>query len=152
MQKFGCAEGFTHLACQLHDGRARITDYVAASETFAVTNGVKQGCVLTPTLFSFMVSAMLMDVYRVEGPGIGIVYRADGRLLNSLRMQAPMRHGAAYANQSRELNHAHLRCLRRTVKLRWHDRTPTRKPFNRPESSASMLRRGNCHYDGAATS
>ncbi|BHF72237.1 hypothetical protein SprV_0401530100 [Sparganum proliferum] len=61
---------------------ARVTDNGAVSEAFAVTNGVKQGCVLAPTLFSLMFSAMLMDAYRDERPGIRIAYRTDGHLLN----------------------------------------------------------------------
>ncbi|VDM00096.1 unnamed protein product [Schistocephalus solidus] len=74
---------------QLHDGMtARVTDNGTVSEAFAVTNGVRQGCVLAPTLFSLMFSAMLMDAYRDEQPGIRIAYRTDGHLLNSRRMQA----------------------------------------------------------------
>nr|VZI16233.1 unnamed protein product [Spirometra erinaceieuropaei] len=72
---------------QLHDGMmARVTDNGAVSEAFAVTNGVKQGCVLAPNLFSLMFSAMLMDAYRDERPGIRIAYRTDGHLLNQRRM------------------------------------------------------------------
>ncbi|VDL97816.1 unnamed protein product [Schistocephalus solidus] len=48
---------------------ARVTDNGAASEGFAVTNGVKQGCILAPTLLSLIFSAMLMDAYRNERPG-----------------------------------------------------------------------------------
>nr|VZI41450.1 unnamed protein product [Spirometra erinaceieuropaei] len=87
MQKFGCPEQFTQMVRQLHDGMmARVTDNGAVSEAFAVTNGVKQGCVLAPTLFSLMFSAMLMDAYRDERPGIRIAYRTDGHLLNQRRM------------------------------------------------------------------
>nr|VZI40088.1 unnamed protein product [Spirometra erinaceieuropaei] len=83
MQKFGCLERFVQIVRQLHDGMmARVTDNGAVSEAFAVTNGVKQGCVLAPTLFSLMFSAMLMDAYRNERPGIRVVYRTDGHLLN----------------------------------------------------------------------
>ncbi|BHF76708.1 hypothetical protein SprV_0501980700 [Sparganum proliferum] len=73
---------------QLHDGMmARVTDNGAVSEAFTMTNGVKQGCVLAPTLFSLMFSVMLMDAYRDEGPlGIRIAYRTDGHLLNQRRM------------------------------------------------------------------
>nr|VZI29030.1 unnamed protein product [Spirometra erinaceieuropaei] len=87
MQTFGCPERFTQMVRQLHDGMmARVTDNGAVSEAFAVTNGVKQGCVLAPTLFSLMFSAMLMDAYRDERPGIRIAYRTDGDLLNQRRM------------------------------------------------------------------
>nr|VZH91193.1 unnamed protein product [Spirometra erinaceieuropaei] len=72
---------------QLHDGMmARVTDNGAVSEAFTVTNGVRLGCVLTPTLFSLMFSAMLMDSYRDERPGIRVAYRTDGHLLNQRRM------------------------------------------------------------------
>ncbi|VDL95558.1 unnamed protein product [Schistocephalus solidus] len=91
MQEFGCPKRFTHMVRQLHDGMtARVTDNGTVSEAFAVTNGVKQGCILAPTLLSLMLSAMLMDAYRDEQPGIRIGYRTNGHLLNSRRMQAPM--------------------------------------------------------------
>nr|VZI43015.1 unnamed protein product [Spirometra erinaceieuropaei] len=87
MQKFGCPERFTQMVRQLHDGMmARVTDNGAVSEAFAVTNEVKQGCVLAPTLFSLMFSAMLMDAYSDERPGIRIAYRTDGHLMNQRRM------------------------------------------------------------------
>nr|VZI43014.1 unnamed protein product [Spirometra erinaceieuropaei] len=87
MQKFGCPERFTQMVRQLHDGMmARVTDNGAVSEAFAVTNGVKQSCVLAPTFFNLMFSAMLMDAYRDERPGIRIAYRTDGHLLNQRRM------------------------------------------------------------------
>uniref|UniRef100_A0A183SKB4 Reverse transcriptase domain-containing protein n=1 Tax=Schistocephalus solidus TaxID=70667 RepID=A0A183SKB4_SCHSO len=58
--------------------------------SLCVTNGVKQGCVLAPTPFRLMISAMLMEAYRDEHPGICIAYSIDGHLLNSWRMQASM--------------------------------------------------------------
>ncbi|VDM02210.1 unnamed protein product [Schistocephalus solidus] len=89
MQKFGCPERFTHMVRQLHDGMtARVTNNETISELFAVTKGVKQGCVLAPTLFSFLFSAILIDAYPVKQPGIRIAYITDGHLLNSRRMQA----------------------------------------------------------------
>ncbi|VDM02439.1 unnamed protein product [Schistocephalus solidus] len=92
MHKFGCPERFTHMMRQLHDGMtARVTDNGTVSEALTVNNLVKQGCVLAPTLFSLMFSAMLMDAYRDEQPGIRIAYRTDFHLLNSRRMQAPTR-------------------------------------------------------------
>nr|VZI34975.1 unnamed protein product [Spirometra erinaceieuropaei] len=55
----------------LNDGMtARVTEDGAVSEAFAVTNGVKQGCVLAPTRFSLMYFAMLIDAYREKRPGM----------------------------------------------------------------------------------
>ncbi|BHF59063.1 hypothetical protein SprV_0100201800 [Sparganum proliferum] len=72
-----------------HDGiMARLTDNGVISEAFAVPSRVKQDCVLAPTLFSLMLSAILMDAYRDERPGVPITYRTDGHLLNSRRMKA----------------------------------------------------------------
>ncbi|BHF59591.1 hypothetical protein SprV_0100255100 [Sparganum proliferum] len=87
MQKFGCPERFTQKVRQLHNGMmARVTDNGAVSEAFVMTNGVKQGCVLTPALFSLMFSAMLMDAYRDERPAISVAYRTNGHLLNQRTM------------------------------------------------------------------
>ncbi|BHF80222.1 hypothetical protein SprV_0702334600 [Sparganum proliferum] len=65
---------------------ARVTDNGTVSEASAVTNGVKQACVLAPTLFSLIFSVMLMDAYRDKRRGIHIAYRTDGHLLNQQRM------------------------------------------------------------------
>nr|VZI47937.1 unnamed protein product [Spirometra erinaceieuropaei] len=61
-------------------------DSRTASEAFAVTNAMKQDCVLAPTLFRLMFSAMMIDAYRDERPGVRIAYRTDGHLLNHRRM------------------------------------------------------------------
>ncbi|VDN39382.1 unnamed protein product [Dibothriocephalus latus] len=83
MQKFGCSEHITHMVHQLHDAMvACVTDDGMVSEAFAVTSGMKQGCVFAPTLLSLMFSAMLMDAYRDERSGIRISCRTDGRLFN----------------------------------------------------------------------
>ena len=69
---------------------ARVLDDGNALDPFPVTNGVKQGCVLAPTLFSLLFSAMLMDAFRAtsQAPGIPIRYRCDGKLFNPRRLQA----------------------------------------------------------------
>nr|VZI07318.1 unnamed protein product [Spirometra erinaceieuropaei] len=86
-QKCGCPERFTHMVRQLHDDMmARVTDNGPVSEAFTVTNGLKKGCVLAPTLFIFMFPAMLMDANRDERSGIRIAYRTDCHILNQRRM------------------------------------------------------------------
>ena len=58
------------------------------SEPFLVTNRVKQGCVMAPTLFSMMFSALLTDAFQDVDAGFPIRYHFDGKLLNLRRLQA----------------------------------------------------------------
>ena len=60
MTKFGCPPRYVAMVRQFHDGMQALGEY---SEPFPVTNGVKQGCVMAPTLFSMMFSAMLTDAF-----------------------------------------------------------------------------------------
>ena len=72
---------------QFHDGmQARVQNDGEYSEPFPVTNGVKQGCVMTPTLFSMMFSAMLTDAFQDVDAGFPIRYRFDGKILNLRRL------------------------------------------------------------------
>jgi len=51
---------------------AKVLDDSELSEEFPVTNGVKQGCVLAPILFSMVLSAMLIDAFRDCQDGFNI--------------------------------------------------------------------------------
>ena len=83
MAKFGCPPRYIAMVRQFHDGtQARIQNDGEYSEPFPVTNGVKQGCVMAPTLFSMMFSAMLTDAFQDVDAGFPIRYRFDGKLLN----------------------------------------------------------------------
>ena len=50
------------------------------SDIFAITNGVKQGCLLAPTLFSIFLSAMLEEAFRDMWDGIYIKSRQNADL------------------------------------------------------------------------
>ncbi|XP_072041153.1 uncharacterized protein [Amphiura filiformis] len=76
---------------QLHEiqlGQVRLNNDL--TEPFPITNGVKQGCVLAPTLFSIFFSMMLHQatVDLDDDDGIYIRYRTDGSLFNLRRLQA----------------------------------------------------------------
>ena len=89
MAKFGCAARFIAMLQQFQDGMLpRVQNDDEHSEPLPVTNGVKQGCVLTPTLFSMMFSDMLTDVFRDHDAGFPIRYYFDGKLLNLRRLQS----------------------------------------------------------------
>ena len=51
------------------------------TETFAISNGVKQGCVLAPFLFNIFFTCMLSHAVRDLEKGVYIRYRLDGSLL-----------------------------------------------------------------------
>ena len=67
---------------------ARVQNDGEFSKPIPVTNGIKQSCVLAPTLFSMMFSAMLTDAFQDCGHGFPIRYRFDGKLFNLKRWQA----------------------------------------------------------------
>ena len=89
MAKFGCPDKFIALMRSFHDGmQVRVQDDGESSEPILVTNGVKQGCVLAPTLFSMMFSAMLAEAFGDNSDGIPIRFRTDGKLFNLRRLHA----------------------------------------------------------------
>lgn len=90
MRKFGCPDKFISMVRQFHDGMmALVLDDGDSFDAFPVTNGVKQGCVLAPTPFSMMFSAMLSDAFcDDEETSIKIRFRTDGKLFNLRRLQA----------------------------------------------------------------
>jgi len=69
--------------------QARVLDQGSFSDMFDVTNKVKQGCVLAPTLFSVMFPAMLKDAFRDDQlAGVYLRERTDGGIFNLRRFQA----------------------------------------------------------------
>ena len=58
LRMFSCPEKFINLIASLHDGmQAQVSYGNTQSKKFLVSTGVKQGCVLAPTLFSFYLSS-----------------------------------------------------------------------------------------------
>ena len=89
MAKFGCPPRFKAMVWQFYDSmQARVQSDGEFSEPFEATNGVKQGCVMAPTLFSIMFSAMLMDVFQDSDTGLPIRYRFGGNVFSLRRLQS----------------------------------------------------------------
>ncbi|GFS09130.1 hypothetical protein ElyMa_006612900 [Elysia marginata] len=85
MSKFGYPDRFIQMVSQFHDGmQVQVLGDGEPSAPFHVFNGVKQGCVLAPTLFSMVFSAMLADAFNADTPGIDIRYRTYGKLYSPL--------------------------------------------------------------------
>ena len=58
------------------------------SDPFPVTNGVKQGCVLAPTLFCLLFAEMLSAALAKTNAGTMIRCRSDARLFDLRRLKA----------------------------------------------------------------
>ena len=72
---------------RFHDGmQVRVQNDREYSEPFLVTNGVKQGCVMAPTLFSMMF-LLFKAAFQDVDAGFHIRYRFDDKLLNQRRLQ-----------------------------------------------------------------
>ena len=92
LAKYGCWEKFISIVREFNDGmRARVQDNGDILEAFAVTNGVKQGCVLAPMVFCLMFLVMLQDAFHHSEDGICIIYWTDGKLHNQCHLKAVMK-------------------------------------------------------------
>ena len=73
----------------LHTGMmANVSVGGEVSESFNVTNEVKQGCVLAPTLFSIFLSTMLDEAFRDRGDGVYVQSRQSADLFNVAHFRA----------------------------------------------------------------
>ena len=89
LAKLGCPPSFIRIVRSFHDGMmARVLHDGDLSEPFPVSNGVKQGCVLAPTLFSLMFAEMLSSALANTDAGIRIRFRTDGRFFDLRRLKA----------------------------------------------------------------
>ena len=68
-------------------GQARVQNDGEFSEPFEVTSGVKQGCVMAPTLFRIMFTAMLMDAVQDSDTGFPIRHRFGGNIFNKPKLR-----------------------------------------------------------------
>lgn len=71
--------------------QAQVDQGNGTSKEFLVTNAVKRGCVLAPTLFSFYLTAMLEGAFKDAQEGIYIQTRYDADLFNVSQFKAKTR-------------------------------------------------------------
>ena len=96
LKKFGCPPVFVSLLRALHTGtEATVVTGSSSSEPFAITVGVKQGCVLAPALFNVYLVAVSILATGSEPlartGGVHLRYRFDGGLFNLPRLKARTR-------------------------------------------------------------
>ena len=84
--KVGCPPVFVNLVRELHrDMKARFTFNGVLSEEIAIDNGVKQGDILAPTLFSIYFSVLLSHAFKDCNTGVAIRFRTTGKVFNLRR-------------------------------------------------------------------
>ena len=64
----------------MHDG--------SCSDPFLIKGGVKQGCVLAPTLFGIFFSLLLSHAFKSSSDGVYLHTRSDGKLFSIARLRA----------------------------------------------------------------
>jgi hypothetical protein len=89
LKKIGCPPTLLSIVESFHSGmKGTINFDGATSEEFEIKSGVKQGCVLAPTLFGIYFSLLLKHAFRDQEGGIFIHSRSDGGLYNAQRLKA----------------------------------------------------------------
>lgn len=89
LSKIGCPEKYIRMIHLLHDNMsASVLIDGESTESFVVKTGVKQGCVIAPTLFLIFISAVLHLVSEKLPRGIDMQFRMDGKLFNLRRLKA----------------------------------------------------------------
>ncbi|XP_063598682.1 uncharacterized protein LOC134775152 [Penaeus indicus] len=89
LSKLGSPPRFVEIIRSFHDGMlGRVIENGDASDPFPVANGVKQGCVLAPTLFSLLFAQMLSAALAQTSAGVTVHYRTDGDFFNIRRLKA----------------------------------------------------------------
>ena len=80
---------FLTILHQLNEGQqGQVTHNGSLSDRFPISNGITQGCVLAPTLFSIFFSLMHYEANEDLPDGIYIRFRTDGSLFNLRRLLA----------------------------------------------------------------
>ena len=73
----------SYLILSNHSTKACNALHTMISEPFPFVNGVKQGCVLAPTLFGIYFSVILREVKQNANPGVGLRTRFDANLFST---------------------------------------------------------------------
>lgn len=99
LSRLGCPPRFVGIVIDLHkDMECQVLSAGTISPSFTINAGVKQGCVLAPTLFTLYLSAMLTVIPLPRG--IGIRHRYDGGLFNLARLKAKTKTSITYVCES----------------------------------------------------
>ena len=89
LAKIGCPPILLSIIKSFHDDMQGIVQFDGNySKPFSIRSGVKQGCVLAPTLFGIFFALMLKHAFGNATEGIHLHTRSDGSLFNLSRLKA----------------------------------------------------------------
>ena len=90
LKKIGCPSPQLHsIIASLHEDMQSVVSFEGkTSETFTIRSGVKQGCVLAPTLCGIFLSLLLNHAFKHFTEGVHIRTRSDGKLFNLAQLRA----------------------------------------------------------------
>jgi hypothetical protein len=83
LNKLGIPDSMLKVIISFHEGmRASVGSNGETSDSFNVTNGTKQGCVMAPVLFALFFSVMLKYAFADVESGVKFQFRTSGGLFN----------------------------------------------------------------------
>ena len=89
LKKIGCPPRLHSVIESFHTNmQSTVCFNGATSDPFPINSGVKQGCVLAPTLFGIFFSMLLSHAFKDNDDGIFLHTRSDGNLYNVSRLRA----------------------------------------------------------------
>ena len=89
LAKIGCPPTFVHMFTELHRNmKARVNFNGQLSDELAVDNGVKQGDIPAPTLFSIFFAVLLSYAFEDYDKGVPLRFRTTGKVFNLRRFNA----------------------------------------------------------------
>jgi len=89
LPKIGCPPRLLSIIKSFHENmKGTVVFDGSTSDAFKIKNGVKQGCVLAPTLFGIFFAVLLKHAFGSATEGIYLRTRGDGKLFNLSRLRA----------------------------------------------------------------
>ncbi|XP_062614292.1 uncharacterized protein LOC134276017 [Saccostrea cucullata] len=89
LHRIGCPPKLLRIISSFHEDMQGTVQYDgSSSDPFPIKSGVKQGCVLAPTLFGIFFSLLLSYAFDQSEDGVYLHTRSDGSLFNLARLRA----------------------------------------------------------------
>ena len=89
LQRIGCPPKLLRMITSFHEDMKGTVQYDgSSSEPFSIKSGVKQGCILPPTLFRIFFSLLLSHTFKQSNDGVYLHTRSDGKLYNLASLRA----------------------------------------------------------------